>query len=88
MSAMSSRTPLTLMLEPIEELLARSHTEVPPAAKGQLEVTHRHSLRLLRLVNTLLNFSRIEAERVQAAFEPTDLAALTTESGQHVPFGD
>ena len=73
------RTPLTLMLGPIEELLARSHTELPPAAKGQLEVTHRHSLRLLRLVNTLLDFSRIEAGRVQAAFEPTDLAALTTD---------
>ncbi len=73
------RTPLTLMLGPLEELLSRSHTELPPAARGQLEVTHRNSLRLLRLVNTLLDFSRIEAGRVQAVFEPTDLAAFTAE---------
>jgi PAS domain S-box-containing protein len=73
------RTPLTLMLGPIEELLARSHMELPPFAKGQLEIAHRNSLRLLRLVNTLLDFSRLEAGRVQAVFEPTDLAAFTAD---------
>jgi PAS domain S-box-containing protein len=44
-----------------------------------LEVAHRNSLRLLKLVNTLLDFSRIEAGRIQASYEPTDLAHLTTE---------
>jgi signal transduction histidine kinase/FixJ family two-component response regulator len=73
------RTPLTLMLGPVEELLLRSHTDLPPAAKHQLEVVNRNGLRLLRLVNTLLDFSRIEAGRVQAVFEPTDLAAFTGE---------
>ncbi|MCE5278744.1 MAG: response regulator [Planctomycetaceae bacterium] len=73
------RTPLTLMLGPVEDLLGRSHTDLPPAAKGQLEVVNRNGLRLLRLVNTLLDFSRIEAGRVQAVFEPTDLAAFTAE---------
>src|SRR5262249_17438267 len=47
------RTPLTLMLGPVEELLARSHTDLSPAAAGQLEVVNRNGLRLLRLVNTL-----------------------------------
>jgi PAS domain S-box-containing protein len=73
------RTPLSLMLGPVEDLLLRSHTDLPPAAKGQLEVVNRNGLRLLRLVNTLLDFSRIEAGRVRAAFEPTDLAAFTAE---------
>ena len=73
------RTPLTLMLGPVEDLLLQSHTDLPPAAKGQLEVVQRNGLRLLRLVNTLLDFSRIEAGRVQAVFEPTDLAAFTSE---------
>ena len=36
-------------------------------------------LRLLKLVNTLLDFSRIEAGRIDANYEPTDLAAFTTE---------
>ena len=50
-----------------------------PAAASQLEVVHRNGLRLLRLVNTLLDFSRIEAGRVRASYQPTDLAAFTAE---------
>ncbi len=73
------RTPLTLMLGPVEELLAKSHTDLPPAAAGQLEVVNRNGLRLLRLVNTLLDFSRIEAGRVRAVYQPTDLAAFTAD---------
>ncbi len=73
------RTPLTLMLGPVEDLLARSYTDLPPAAASQLEVVNRNGLRLLRLVNTLLDFSRIEAGRVRAIFQPTDLAAFTSE---------
>jgi PAS domain S-box-containing protein len=73
------RTPLTLMLGPVEELLDKSHADLSPSAKGQLEIVKRNGLRLLRLVNSLLDFSRIEAGRVQARYEPTDLAALTAE---------
>jgi PAS domain S-box-containing protein len=73
------RTPLTLMLTPVEELLARSHTDLSPATKRELEVVHRNGLRLLRLVNSLLDFSRIEAGRVRAVFQPTNLAAFTVE---------
>jgi PAS domain S-box-containing protein len=73
------RTPLTLMLGPVEDLLAKSHTELTPSAAGQLEVVNRNGLRLLRLVNTLLDFSRIEAGRVRAVFQPTDLAAFTAD---------
>ena len=71
------RTPLTLMLGPVEELLARSHTDLSPAAKRQLELVNRNGTRLLRLVNTLLDFSRLEAGRMQAVYQPTDLASFT-----------
>ncbi len=70
------RTPLTLMLGPTEEALASPER----ALRGtDLETVHRNERRLLKLVNTLLDFSRIEAGRVNARFEPTDLAALTTD---------
>jgi PAS domain S-box-containing protein len=75
------RTPLTLMLGPVEELLSKSHTDLSPAAKMQLELVNRNGTRLLRLVNTLLDFSRIEAGRMQATYQPTDLAAFTVELG-------
>ncbi len=81
------RTPLTLMLGPVEDLLARSHADLPPAAASQLEVVHHNGLRLLRLVNTLLDFSRIEAGRARAMFYPTDLAAVHRRSGQQFSFG-
>jgi len=76
------RTPLTLMLGPLEELLARFAPEgLTPAASEyeQLTLVHRNSLRLLKLVNSLLDFSRIEAGRMEAAYEATDLAVFTTE---------
>jgi signal transduction histidine kinase/CheY-like chemotaxis protein len=71
------RTPLTLMLGPLEDLLSSDH--LTPASRDQLELMRRNGLRLLKLVNTLLDFSRIEAGRIQAAYVPTDLAALTTD---------
>ena len=71
------RTPLTLMLGPIEDLIADAG--LPDAARGRLDLLHRNSLRLLKLVNSLLEFSRIEAGRVQANYVPTDLTALTAD---------
>ncbi len=72
------RTPLTLMLAPLEDTLARADG-LHPEDRARLEVAHRNSLRLLRLVNTLLEFSRIEAGRIQASYEPTELAGFTAE---------
>ncbi|WP_245767859.1 ATP-binding protein [Stigmatella erecta] len=71
------RTPLTLMLGPLEDLLGAGG--LPPAAARELDVVHRNASRLLRLVNTLLDFSRLEAGRLEASFEPVDLAAYTAE---------
>ncbi len=73
------RTPLTLILGPLEDALANAHGVLPKGAAADLAVAHRNSLRLLKLVNTLLDFSRIEAGRIQASYEPTDLAACTAD---------
>ncbi|GAB4205860.1 MAG: hypothetical protein OHK0022_32410 [Roseiflexaceae bacterium] len=73
------RTPLTLMLGPLEDLLLQPAGALSPAQHEQLEIAHRNALRLLKLVNTLLDFSRIEARRMDALYAPTDLATLTTD---------
>ncbi len=73
------RTPLTLILGPVADALAGMDGELPPAQRERLDVAHRNALRLQRLVNTLLDFSRIEAGRVRASFEPIDVAAYTAE---------
>jgi signal transduction histidine kinase len=73
------RTPLTLILRPIEDLLSDPHVSLAPAQREQLGTVRRNALRLLRLVNDLLAFARIEAGRMQPLFEPVDLATLTKE---------
>ena len=72
------RTPLTLLLGPAEDALRRADT-LPAGDAERWRLVHRNGLRLLKLVNTLLDFSRIEAGRVEVSYEPTDLAAFTRE---------
>ena len=70
------RTPLTLILGPVEDALAAPDT----ALHGEsLHAVHRSAVRLLRLVNSLLDFARIEAGRLQMTFVPTNLAAVTAD---------
>ena len=72
------RTPLTLIMGPLEDLRNR----LGPGDEqlgAELDVIHRNGLRLGKLVNTLLAFSRIEAGRMQARYEPVDLATATAE---------
>jgi PAS domain S-box-containing protein len=71
------RTPLTLMMGPLHDVLG--HEGLAPAVRERLVMVERNTLRLAKLVNALLEFSRIEAGRVTSTFRPTDLAALTGE---------
>lgn len=71
------RTPLTLMLGPLEDLLQQN--DLAERNKSQVEATHRNALRLLKLVNNLLDYSRVEAGRVQAAYQLIDLTELTAD---------
>ena len=70
------RTPLTLMLGPLEELLGDERF-IESGYQASIEATYRNAQRLLKLVNNLLDFSRLEAGRVQARYQPIDLAGLT-----------
>jgi len=71
------RTPLTLLLGPIED--AMSEPGIVENNKARLEVAYRNALRMQKLVNTLLDFSRIEAGRSEGQFSPVDIAGFTAE---------
>ncbi|SEN28722.1 Signal transduction histidine kinase [Stigmatella aurantiaca] len=68
------RTPLTLILGPIEDALSKPEKSL----EGEkLSLVRRSALRLYKMVNTLLDFSRIEAGRAEAHYVPVDLSAVT-----------
>ena len=73
------RTPLTLMLGPIEDLRQRATTAASGDDLELLTSVQRNGRRLLKLVNTLLEFSRIQAGRHEARYEPTDLGRFTAD---------
>lgn len=73
------RTPLTLMLGPLNDMLADKEHSLPAAQRERAEMLRRNALRLQRLVNTLLDFSRTQAGRVQASYVQIDLAAFTAD---------
>ncbi len=70
------RTPLTLMLGPLEQALREPECQ---ADRATLAMVHRNAMRLLKLVNALLAFTRAEAARETASFEATDLGSWTTD---------
>jgi signal transduction histidine kinase len=73
------RTPLTLLLGPAADALADPDSPLPTAQRARIEVMHRNALRLLKLVNVLLDFSRFEAGRADPRFEALDLARHTAD---------
>ncbi|HKU38207.1 MAG TPA: ATP-binding protein, partial [Polyangiales bacterium] len=73
------RTPLTLMLGPAHDLLKGVHGKLAEEQRREIEVVQRNGLRLQKLVNSLLDFARLEAGRVQASYEAVDLSTVTRE---------
>jgi signal transduction histidine kinase/DNA-binding response OmpR family regulator len=70
------RTPITLLVSPLEDALMECKDDMQ---RDRLRMAHRNALRLHKMANTLLDFARVEAGRVQAVYALTDLSRLTTE---------
>ncbi|NMH98439.1 SpoIIE family protein phosphatase [Pseudonocardia acidicola] len=76
------RTPLTLIRGPVQDLLAAGESGDgldPERMRAELVSVDRNAGRLGRLVDNLLDFTRVQAGRAQARFAPTDLAAVTAD---------
>ena len=73
------RTPLTLLLGPAQDALADGVHPLDDTQRRRLEVIARNGGRMLGLVNTLLDFSRLDTVRDESTFQPTDLMRYTSE---------
>ncbi len=70
------RTPLTLLLGPIEDALAGRYGDLDPRLGDQLSVMQRNARRLLDLINQLLDLAKLEAGGLDLDRRPADLASL------------
>ncbi len=73
------RTPLTLLLGPAEDALTDADDPLSADQRERVARIHRNAQRLLKLVNTLLDFSRLQSGRLNASYAPIDLARYTAE---------
>jgi signal transduction histidine kinase/DNA-binding response OmpR family regulator len=71
------RTPLTLILGPLQDALDGRYKDRPEQFEKQVGVMHRSARRLLRLINQLLDLSRLESGEMKLRKEVADLADFT-----------
>jgi len=67
------RTPLTLLLSPLETLMNRFDRSFDEGAREMLATMHANGLRLLKLINDLLDLIRLEAGRMDIKNEPLEV---------------
>ncbi|MDX1420890.1 MAG: ATP-binding protein, partial [Rubricoccaceae bacterium] len=83
------RTPLTLILGPLEDVREGVRGAIPEAAAQSVASAIRNGRRLLRLVNQLLDVSRLEAGRLTLEARPLDTAAFVRHLAQvFAPFAE
>jgi len=64
------RTPITLSLGPLDQMLKERYGDVPDAIRNQLLVVQRNQERLLGLINQILDLSKLEAGSMQLKAAP------------------
>lgn len=68
------RTPLTLITGPVETVLKDS--DLKPQVRTQLEIVQSNAQRMLRLINQILDFRKIQNSQMKLRVQYTDVAAL------------
>ncbi|MEN8185127.1 MAG: HAMP domain-containing sensor histidine kinase, partial [Myxococcota bacterium] len=70
------RTPLTLTLAPIESMMSGEFGEVSELQRGYLKTMHVNALRLLKLINNLLDLAKIESQQLELHRRPIEAGRL------------
>ena len=72
------RTPLTLIIGPVENIL--QHERISQSIRSQLEIVQSNSRRMLRMVNQLLEFRKIQNQKMKLKVQQTLLSELVEET--------
>ncbi|WP_163708089.1 hybrid sensor histidine kinase/response regulator transcription factor [Mangrovibacterium lignilyticum] len=75
------RTPLTLVLGPLEDLKRMSN--LPDSVKHPIEMMSSNGKRMLRLINQLLDFRKVQNQKMKLKLSEVDLVAFVREIGQN-----
>ncbi|MGN6387452.1 MAG: histidine kinase dimerization/phospho-acceptor domain-containing protein, partial [Verrucomicrobiota bacterium] len=70
------RTPLTLLLAPLESLAPFARRSLPPDKVELITTMQANGMRLLKLINDLLDLGRLESGRMQVKQEPLNVEAF------------
>jgi signal transduction histidine kinase/DNA-binding response OmpR family regulator len=68
------RTPLTLILSPLEDLL--QNQKIKPEAEKHLNLIHKNVYRLLRLINQLIDYRKIEHDKMILRVSQNNIVAF------------
>ncbi|RIB28147.1 hypothetical protein C2G38_1585557 [Gigaspora rosea] len=71
------KTPLTLMLSPLEDIINAYPQEAP--IMSHLQIIRRNARRLLKLINSLLQFSNMESNKLEICYRETNITNFTRE---------
>jgi len=70
------RTPLTLLLSPLEAMIHGRGQQFDQPTRSLLSIMHGNGLRLLKLINDLLDLVRLESGRMEVKREPLEMNAF------------
>ncbi len=71
------RTPLTLMINPIEDIIGDESLNLPEKIKNKHKIIRKNTYRLHRLINELMDFRKLESDKIKIKAEELDVIPFT-----------
>ncbi|RPE00005.1 response regulator [Aureibaculum marinum] len=71
------RTPLTLIMNPLKDIISNTQLNLPQSVKNKHTVIYRNTYRLYRLINELMDFRKLELNKLKVRAEKINLIKFT-----------
>jgi signal transduction histidine kinase/ligand-binding sensor domain-containing protein/DNA-binding response OmpR family regulator len=71
------RTPLTLIINPLEDIIKNTSFELPNEVTNKLQIIHKSSDRLSRLINELMDFNKLQFNKMTLHVQQVEVVSFT-----------